>query len=246
MGRRTSLATPMVAPMTEPDLSPAHKRAIEGALRWAWAQLVAANDQVLHQGAEEAITAAIEVQLGRMKDGRRLAPGLRDFGHIPRGAKVRAVGGSLEKQPDLTFRPPPSRYRRVTNLANWACFVECKLIEDGHSTRTVKSYSDHGVRRFAVGEYAACMPSGMMLAYVRGQQQLEPSLTPLLPLHGASSIARGPDVDARITVHPRATLPMPCVDVSLVHLWLPVPSTLASPAASRNSVQRRRIRRKQP
>ena len=29
-----------------PDLSPAHKRAVEGALRWAWGQLVAAGSQL--------------------------------------------------------------------------------------------------------------------------------------------------------------------------------------------------------
>lgn len=223
MLRRLSLATPLVILAAEPDLSHAHKRAIEGALRWAWNQLVAANDDVLFRGSEEAITEAIEVQLGRMERGRRVAPGLKDFGHVPRGAKLRTADGRIEKQPDLTFRPPASQYRRVTNTASWGYFVECKLIEDGHSSRTVASYCDEGVRRFACAEYAARMPSGMMLAYVRGTSLPANSLSPHLPVHGATVITPGPTADMCGTLHPRIRLPIPCVDVALVHLWLPVP-----------------------
>lgn len=228
MARRLSLAEPPVLFAAEPDLSPVHKKAIEGALRWAWQQLTAANGTTLQDGSEEAITAAIETQLGRRDRGRRVAPGLMDFDHPTRGAKQRTSDGRIEKQPDLTFRPPTSRYPRVTNTADWGYFVECKLIEDGHASRTVSSYSANGIRRFASGEYAARMPSGMMLAYVRGNRQPVASLGPLLPLHGATSITRGRTKDTCSTRHSRRALVPPCVDVVLVHLWLLVPTKLVA------------------
>ena len=183
---------------------------------------------MLNDGSEEAITAAIETQLGRMEHGRRVAPGLKDFNHPVRGAKQCTSDGRIEKQPDLTFRPPSSRYQQVTNTACWGCFVECKLIEDGHGSRTVKSYSDEGIRRFATGEYAARMPSGMMLAFVRGNGQPNDSLKPLLPLHGATMIPPGKTLDTCSTFHPRRALASPCVDVALMHLWLLVPAKLAA------------------
>ncbi|TWI13491.1 hypothetical protein IP93_00653 [Lysobacter ruishenii] len=228
MAKRPSLADPPAQLAAEPDLSSAHKRAIEGALRWAWQQLVSANDVVLNDGSEEAITAALETQLGRMEHGRRVAPGLKDFDHPVRGAKQCTSDGRIEKQPDLTFRPPTSRYQRVTNTACWGCFVECKLIEDGHASRTVESYSDKGIRRFAIGEYAARMPSAMMIAFVRGNKQPAESLEPLLPLHGATTIARGKSADTCSTQHPRIALFPSCADVNLIHLWLLVPTKLAA------------------
>lgn len=224
MARRLSLAEPPALPTVEPDLSPAHKRAIEGALRWAWQQLIAANDTTLHDGSEESLTTGIETQLGRMERGRRIAPGLKDFDHPVRGAKQRTSDGRIEKQPDLTFRPPTSRYPRVTNTICWGCFVECKIIEDGHGSRTLASYCDNGIQRFASGEYAARMPSGMMLAYVRGNREPIASLSPRLPLHGATAITPGHAKDICSTRHPRQTLASPCVDVVLTHLWLLVPA----------------------
>lgn len=228
MARRLSLAEPPALLTAEPDLSPAHKRAIEGALRWAWQQLIAANDATLRDGSEEAITTAIETQLGRREHGCRVAPGLKDFDHPVRGAKQRTSDGRIEKQPDLTFRPPTSRYPRMTNTICWGCFVECKLIEDGHGSRTVASYSDDGIRRFASGEYAARMPSGMMLAYVRSNREPIASLRPHLPLHGATRITPGQTTDICATCHPRQTLAPPCVDVVLMHLWLLVPAKLVA------------------
>ena len=223
MARRLSLAEPPVPITAGPDLSVAHKRAIESALRWAWQQLVTANDAVLREGSEEAITAAIETQLGRRDRGRRVAPGIKDFDHPVRGAKQHTSDGRIEKQPDLTFRPPASRYLCVANTTFWGCFIECKLIEYGHKSRTVESYSDDGVRRFANGEYAARMPSAMMLAYVRGNSLPRQSLEPLLPLYTATMIAPGRTSDTCSTLHLRNGLSPPCADVELMHMWLQVP-----------------------
>lgn len=220
MVKRISLAEPKILPSAEPDLSPAHKMAVEGAIRWAWQQLLAANDPVLNEGSEEDITEAIEIQLGRRENGRRVAPGLKDFEHVVRGAKQRAADAGNQKQPDLTFRPPVSRYIQVTNLAYWGYFVECKIIEDGHTSRTITSYNNDGVSRFATGVYAARMPCGMMLAYVRGSKEPVSSLTPHLPLHGATTINPGATHDICTTLHPRSGLATACVDVNLSHLWL--------------------------
>ena len=220
MAKRISLAEPQVLPSAEPDLSSVHKRAVEGALRWAWEHLLAANAPVLHNGSEEDITEAIETHLGRRENGRRVAPGLKDFEHAVRGAKQRAADAGNEKQPDLTFRPPVSRYSHVTNSTCWGYFVECKIIEDGHASRTISSYSNDGIQRFAAGVYAARMPSGMMLAYVRGNRQPAASLKALLPLHGATKITAGKTTDSCATLHPRHALSVPCIDVTLVHLWL--------------------------
>lgn len=228
MARRLSLAAPPAPIAAEPDLSVVHKRAIEGALRWAWHQLVTAKDVVLYDGSEEAITAALEAQLGRRERGRRIAPGIKDFDHPVRGAKQQTSDGRIEKQPDLTFRPPASQYLRVANTTSWGCFVECKIIEDGHRSRTVDSYSDDGIKRFAIGEYAARMPSAMMLAFVRGNRLPKESLEPLLPLHTATTIAPGRTSDACSTLHLRSALLSPCADVELMHLWLLVPGRLVA------------------
>ena len=94
-----------------------------------------------------------------------MAPGARlDFGLRDRGARgqSRTVDGRIQKKPDLTFRPP--LYRAVTNATRWGWFVECKIL-DGQ--RSVRAYADHGIQRFALGEYAAWMQSGAMLGYVR-------------------------------------------------------------------------------
>lgn len=223
MSKRHSLAQAPLTPFCEPDLSSIHKKAIEHALRWAWQQLINANDPVLHRGTEEAITAAMEQALGQIEQGRRIAPGLKDFDHPVRGAKQITADGRIEKQPDLTFRPPVSAYPAVTNSTAWGYFVECKIIEDNHSSRTVGAYSDQGIRRFAMGEYAARMPTGMMLAFVRGNPLPVAALTALLPLFGAKEIACDAAPDRCSTRHARMQLERPCVDIGLRHLWLSVP-----------------------
>ncbi len=216
MAKRLSLAQVANVPSAEPDLSPAHKNAVETAIRWPWQALVSANCPALTSGQEEDITAAIEEQLGKAYDGKRLAPGIKDFDHPVRGAKTVSVTGANGKQPDLTFRPP--LYKTVTNSAHWGYCVECKLIQKGHGTRTVQGYCEEGIRRFASGEYAARMPSGMMIAYLRGvsnepKTHLEKHLSP-------SSITPEKSNDVCSTTHARQTLAFPCVDIVLTHLWL--------------------------
>jgi hypothetical protein len=216
MSRRASLSEPPPRLAAEPDLSQAHKNAIEFALRWAWGQLLTANADVLRDGKEEQITDALEFQLGRCEKGQRVAPGLADFDHPVRGAKQETADGRIEKEPDLTFRPPVRAYPKVTNTKHWGCFVECKLIEDGHKSRTTEGYQKAGVRRFAEGEYAARMPSGMMFAYVRGEQKPAVALKEILP-----TLTTTEREDVWHSTHARGALqPIACVDITLTHLWL--------------------------
>jgi len=216
MSERSCLASPPIRVEAGYDLSPAHKMAVVGALRWAWRQLVAIQHIALDTGIEESITAALEEQLGRVENGDRVAPGLLGFEHPGRGTKQSANDGRIEKQPDLIFRPPLSSYPHVTNATGWGYWVECKLIEARHGSRIVRSYIHEGIRRFAQGEYAPQMRSGMMLAYVRDTDAGTPAecLSPLLP------IIPGAEADMCLSEHARGACTPPCPDIVLLHLWL--------------------------
>jgi hypothetical protein len=219
-GRRRVVLPLSVAPTVpfhEPDLSPAHKAAIIAALRWAWAELKRDNAGLVQHGDEETVTEALQLFLNEQA-GRARRTWLRDFGTVSRSERQRTSVGGLNKQPDLTFRPPP--YATVANSTRWGWFVECKVV---NGVATVTAYRDHGVRRFANGEYAAWMESGAMLAYVRDGSQPMPTLQPAL--HGQVGTQRfvaGLTPDRSESTHGRSTLAPPCVDVTLAHIWLAV------------------------
>ncbi len=212
---RPSLAQPPAFSSSHPDMKPVHRRAVECALRWAWLQVVATKPTLVSSASEEEITYEIEKVLNRRANGVRAAPGLRDFETVVRGAKQETADGRIEKEPDLTFRPPVSGYRAVTSTSDWGLFVEAKLLEIGHSTRTVGGYVDNGVQRFVDGEYARRMSSGLMVAYVRDER---------LPLEALSALnpqsAKGDDDRICSSVHQRNMLTVPCVEITLRHLWL--------------------------
>lgn len=223
MSRGSRLATPLSVtppvPSHEPDLAPEHKEVIIDALRWAWSELARREPELLRSGQEENITASLQDLLNQRQGGLRIAPGLRDFETVSRGAKQRTSDGRVGKEPDLTFRPAP--YPMVMNATRWGWFVECKIIGGAGS---VALYRDHGVQRFTTGEYAAWMPSGALLAYVRDGSR------PVRALHGvfvgqtATTIHRpGPTEDRSESEHDRSRLAPPCVDVLLTHIWFLAP-----------------------
>lgn len=223
MSRRSRLAIPLSVtppvPSHEPDLAPEHKEAIIGALRWAWTELARRDPELLRSGQEENITAGLEDLLNQRRDGVRIAPGLRDFETVSRGAKQRTADGRVGKEPDLTFRPVP--YPTVMNTTRWGWFVECKIIGGDGS---VTLYRDNGVQRFSAGEYAAWMPSGAMLAYVRDGSRPTRALRGALVGQTATKRQRpGPTKDRSESEHDRSLLVPPCVDVVLTHIWLLVP-----------------------
>lgn len=223
MTRRRRLAVPLsVAPAVpphEPDLVPEHKAAIIEALRWAWSELGRQDPELIRAGDEESITDRLQSLLNARRDGDRLAPGLKDFESVTRGESQRTADTRLGKKPDLTFRPPA--YPRVLNTTRWAWFVECKIIDGGAS---VTAYCKNGVRRFSSGEYAAWMPSGAMLAYVRDGSKPMQTLAEKLSEHVATRRhGPGPTDDRSESEHDRSRIAAPCADVTLIHLWLPVP-----------------------
>jgi len=224
MSRRPPLSVAPTLPAHEPDLSPAHKEAIIESLRWAWQQLCSLDPNLARGGNEEEISERVEALLNERRDGRRLAPWLHDFETVVRGASQRTADGRIQKKPDFTFRPIP--YSSVISASQWGWFVECKIID---GTTSITAYRDHGMRRYCLGEYAAFMPSGAMLGYVRDRSRPGYALPQVL--QGYAGLRRhtaGPTPDRSESEHERSGLPNPCVDVSLVHIWLVVPT--AEPA----------------
>lgn len=216
--RALPLSVAPTAPFHEPDLSPEHKAAILVALRWAWAELRRDRPALVRSGDEESVTEALQFLLNAQADGVRRATWLQDFGTVSRSERQRTSDGRLNKQPDLTFRPPA--YATVMNTTRWGWFVEAKIV---NGAATVTAYRDHGVRRFAHGEYAGWMPSGAMVAYVRDGSEPAAVLSQALPGRVATRrVVAGVTRDLSDSEHERASLAHPCVDVTLTHIWLPV------------------------
>lgn len=220
MNRRPRLTVPLsvapVVPLHEPDLVPEHKQAILTALRWAFAELARRDPTLLQEGEEEHISERLQQLFNERSDGNRLVPWLKTFESVTRGESQRTSDGRIGKKPDLTFRPTP--YPSVINTTRWGWFVECKIISGSAS---VRAYRDSGVRRFSSGEYAAWMPSAAMLAYVRDGAKPMQALTPMLVGQvGTKRHVAGPSDDQTESEHDRSQLAVPCVDVTLVHLWL--------------------------
>jgi hypothetical protein len=200
------------APAHEPDLSVSYKRAIERAIRWAWAEVRARWPADVTSAREERITEHLQRVLNEFRpDGRPRAPGMALFDAVNRGAKVTSVDGAIEKAPDLVFRPPCPR--GVANRSDWGWFVECKIIGGGD---WVQKYVDFGVRRFASGAYAHRMPSAAMLAYVRDRSQPHATLVSRM----GKSLCAGRTMDVAISRHRRHRLSPPCVDIEIMHIWL--------------------------
>jgi hypothetical protein len=220
--RRRRAAQPLsvapTSPRYEPDLAPEHKAAVLAALRWAWAELRRDRPHLLQSGDEESVTEALQELLNAYDGGVRRASWIQDFGTVSRSEKQRTSDNRLHKQPDLTFRPLP--YSRVTNSTRWGWFVECKIVD---GAATVTAYRDEGVQRFALGEYAAWMQSGAMLAYVRDGSRPATTLEPVLRGRvGTRRLAAGASQDLGESEHARDALTNPCVDVTLTHIWLVV------------------------
>jgi len=215
--RRNPLSVAPKVPATEPDLSSFHKQAILTALRWAWQELVRTAPHILIDGTEDEITDKLQTLLNDRRSGRRLAIWIKDFETVTRGESQRTADGRLNKKPDLVFRPPP--YSAVVNATRWGWFIECKIIDGGTSLR---AYRDEGVSRFWAGEYAAWMPSGALLGYVRDGSRPIPSLnTTLNATVGTRWHLPGPTPDQSHSHHDRSKTANPCIAITLTHVWLP-------------------------
>jgi len=202
---------------SEPDLTALQKVAVVRAIRWAWHRVVLEWPKIVAEGREEEITAKLCDVLGEQtKGGKRRAPGLSQFETVNRGAKASGANSRIEYQPDLTFRPISAP--RVRNRNRWGWFVECKIIDEGHS---VHLYCEKGVLRYIDGRYAPRMPSAAMLAYVRNHQKPSESLEPILREKFDSSITKSKMVPHAVASrHDRARGTPPCIAIELIHVWL--------------------------
>ena len=171
----------------------------------------------MSQADEESIRAYLEAKLNAFVDGDRCARWLTDFGAVVRSAKQTSAACSINKQPDLTFRPNIP-YPEVVNLTNWGWFVECKIIDASHS---LGDYRDQGVRRFSDAEYAAAMGSAAMLGYVRDGQQPKKCLPDLLVgCMGTTNVQAGTILNEVVSVHSRPPSDFGRGPIALTHLWL--------------------------
>ncbi len=113
------------------------------------------------------------------------------------------------------FRPPLPV--GVRNRGDWGYFVECKIVDGAAS---IGLYCTQGVERFTSGAYAAWMPSGGMLAYVRDGTRPFASLKARFAKGYSTQHHLHRSADTSDSMHGRGALPTPCVDIALVHLWL--------------------------
>jgi hypothetical protein len=140
---------------------------ISAAIGVAWGLvLVEITEGRCATTGEVPITIELERALNRLlNEEPSTVPGFSAsiFETLVRGGEVVSYNrASVDKRPDLTFRlagHAPSGIER----SHYGMFVECKLLDATHSTRT---YSDKGVMRFVSGEYAWAMSHAMMIGYV--------------------------------------------------------------------------------
>lgn len=212
---RVRLAERVEPLLLEPDVLEVLKAVVLDALRWAWIEVGRRWPEIVTTGEEEEISAKMCSMLNDLDEIQKNLPALsNNFETVHRGAKMEGEGGGINYQPDLTFRP--LLRHGVRNSGNWGWFVECKLINGGGS---VTRYCKHGVRRFIDGRYAARMPSGAMLAYVRDGRQPFDSLRPVVGAYGSGSLdAPDPRTPEHVkSHHVRHHTPKP---FEITHLWL--------------------------
>lgn len=159
-----------------PDFSELLKEAIEDALREAWKNLpmeAAAQGISLDDADETPINRLLRDELEKLRtDPKRPIPQFNDevFSYITESEGLPDCTGKPFDEntgkPDFMIRPvrPPAG---VVRPVTYGMYVECKIIERGHDSRTVASYCREGILRFVKGEYACVMSSALMVAYLR-------------------------------------------------------------------------------
>lgn len=121
-----------------------------------------------------------------------------------------------------------------------ALFLEAKPIA---ANRNASNYCRSGLERFITGRYAWRMPVGMMLGYVRNNDEITEELVPALRTNASHwyqdftrcpLTSRGPPV--YITTHNRVGVTVgvgvdaePAGDITVRHLWLSVTTPCENP-----------------
>jgi len=166
-----------------PPFEPRYLRAIELALRTAWAnlhkdtekshQLSALSEERISHMLRDALNTLREKRTGGIKDYNSL---FFDRPHV--GAEFVTQTGKIRK-PDIVFSLCGWARPGVSNSMKDGIFVECKIIEHG-SKKNVAAYCNAGIHRFVEGSYAERMREGMMVAYVRTSQSLPKDLATIM------------------------------------------------------------------
>jgi len=161
-----------------PSFDPRYLRAIELALRTAWANLhkdaeksrqLSADDEVhISHMLREALNDLREKRMGGVEGYSSLV-----FARPHVGAEFMTKDGKIKK-PDIVFDLCGWARPGVSNSMKDAIFVECKILEQG--SKNITAYCKAGIHRFVEGSYAERMREGMMLAYVRTSQALPKDL----------------------------------------------------------------------
>lgn len=244
---RLSLAVPeeevpQTLPLINPPFEPHLVTAIDSALKAAWNAMFLdiADREILETSGEVKITQHLRKKLNELRQSGSVSGyNCLAFERPYSGAEYLNFKNEKVRKPDLIFAVSGSPRPGVNDDLNDAMFVECKLIEDGG--RNVGLYCSKGLIRFVEGSYAWRMNHGMMVAYVRTQQQLPEAL-----VEGLNSYGRAKILETNGTVNPcplssanprvyltdherHWKLPegIPPGDIQVRHLWLHVfPGTL--------------------
>ncbi len=244
MSRRPRLTAPLRRPeVSYPlrDLELVCKQIIIQALRSAWEcilEQMALDGGNLCAEPEPAITSRLEIALNTILGEPGHPSGFTGslFQDVVRGAEIPNYNNqSLEKRPDLTFRLISIQPGLDRSL--YALFVECKIVGPSHP---VTAYCGGGILRFVAGDYAWAMPCGMLLAYAHPGFSVSGVLLPYLRR------ATSETEELQVRHSPRSSRDFsggPLIyesghqrtwtypgrnhgpgDISLLHLWLPLPS----------------------
>ncbi len=203
------------------DLSARVKRAIVLALCDAWLEIREEVAGDLATSKETDLTAALEHYLNRILEDQDHPSGFRGtlFTVVREASVATYDGSSLQKEPDLIIRLHAHRMLLFSEYK--ALFVECKPVDRSHP---VSRYCNQGLVRFVRGDYAWAMPSGMMIAFVRGGRSVSRSLRVHLKRH------LGADDPYRTVSMPRRAVALPGSTYVTEHdrLWV-YPETQCSP-----------------
>lgn len=165
------------------DFGVVWRRTVLDACREAWRRLSVAAPAAgtpLTSFSEDQLTVRLKTILNEMRgEDPSAVKGFSSalFENVGGGVVAAHDGSSLEKRPDLVFRPIDtepgmwlSEYR--------ALFTECKIVDSGR--HRIGLYCGKGIKRFVDGEYGWAMGCGLMIAYARQKRQVPTTLNSAL------------------------------------------------------------------
>ena len=211
-----------------PVVKESHLIIIAETLARAFKDILDRHPEIVMSGTEAEVTALLQSRLMSLLEEDLFWSQL--VLSVSRGSESLSFDGShLEKRPDLSLA--------LSNRDRFALVIEAKIIDHSHA-KTVRLYSDNGIRRFVEGEYAWGRREAMMLAYVRDASSIGMTLNPFLSedmgkeqrdylteappiaIDGASeqvAYSRHQRSFTYVNRDPPAHLPGP---ISVWHLWL--------------------------